>query len=264
MRCSPARLRRVRHRRSTTTAAPTARANRQLATGIWPSLREAAGWCTSNARSRTALRPGAEDVSWPTVSSKASARSCGAAEQYGDSCEKCGSTYSPADLIAQEHAQRALRRPGVRGRARSCSCASNRCTRSSTTGRRRAAHLQPRSPTTSPGTSSASRCRDWDVSRPAPYFGFEIPDSEGQLLVRLVRRADRLHGGDQGMVRAHRPVARGLVAEPAVQEVEIHHFIGKDITYFHTLFWPALLQDGRATTCRRSAFTMHGFLHCRR
>ena len=98
--------------------------------------------------------------------------------------------------------------------------------------------------------------RDWDVSRPAPYFGFEIPDSPGQLLVRLVRRPDRLHGLDPAVVRPTRREASTTGGASA--ETEIHHFIGKDITYFHTLFWPAMLKT--AGFSLPTKVHIHGFL----
>ncbi len=97
--------------------------------------------------------------------------------------------------------------------------------------------------------------RPWDVSRPAPYFGFEIPDSPGNYFY----------------VWFDAPL--GYVAATAdwcaktgehfddwwrSDEVEIHHFIGKDITYFHTLFWPAMLKTAGLTLPRR--VQIHGFL----
>ncbi len=89
---------------------------------------------------------------------------------------------------------------------------------------------------------SAKPLRDWDVSRPAPYFGFEIPDSPGQLLVRLVRRADRLYGLDQGMVRREGRSVRELVEEYRDRGPSLHR-------QRHHLFPHAVLaghaQDGR-------------------
>ena len=70
----------------------------------------------------------------------------------------------------------------------------------------------------------------------------------GQLLVRLVRRADRLHRLDEQWCETHGEQFDDWWRNP---ETEIHHFIGKDITYFHTLFWPAMLQDGRLQSAQR-------------
>ena len=87
---------------------------------------------------------------------------------------------------------------------------------------------------------------------------FRLRDSRqpGQLLVRLVRRADRLHGLDAAVVRAARREVRRLVAQR--RKTEIHHFIGKDITYFHTLFWPAMLQVAGFNLPEK--VHIHGFL----
>ncbi len=88
----------------------------------------------------------------------------------------------------------------------------------------------------------------------APYFGFEIPDAPGQVLLRLVRRADRLHG------RASRSSAPSagcdfddFWAPEAEGSTEVYHFIGKDIPYFHCLFWPAMLAGERVSVAHRSS-----------
>ncbi len=122
---------------------------------------------------------------------------CGAKDQYGDSCEVCGATYAPTDLKNPYSAvsgatpvRKQLRplllqavRPALPGLpARS--------------GRSRNGTLQPEAANkmqewlAQPGENKLT---DWDISRDAPYFGFEIPGRAGQVLLRLARRADRLH-----------------------------------------------------------------------
>ncbi len=122
--------------------------------------------------------------------------------------------------------------------------------------------------------------RDWDVSRPAPYFGFEIPDSPGDYwyvwfdapigyMASLQQWCDR-HGekfdawwpkrqwsvdSGQWSDKALRHQAPGDQTPPA----EIHHFIGKDISYFHTLFWPRVLVD--AGFQLPTKIHIHGFLN---
>ena len=102
--------------------------------------------------------------------------------------------------------------------------------------------------------------RDWDVSRPAPYFGFEIPDAPGHYWyvwfdapIGYIAATDEWSTARGGSWKEwwH----RGGTNEPAA---EIHHFIGKDITYFHTLFWPAMLET--AGLALPTKVRVHGFL----
>jgi methionyl-tRNA synthetase len=80
--------------------------------------------------------------------------------------------------------------------------------------------------------------RAWDISRDAPYFGFEIPGAARQVFLRLAGRADRLPGSFKACAR--RP-GRLRSLPRAGSDTELHHFIGKDIVNFHGLFWPAML-----------------------
>ena len=83
--------------------------------------------------------------------------------------------------------------------------------------------------------------RDWDISRPAPYFGFEIPDSPGNYWY----------------VWFDAPIGY-MASTKQWCDTEIHHFIGKDITYFHTLFWPGMLKTARFELPTK--VHIHGFL----
>jgi methionyl-tRNA synthetase len=108
---------------------------------------------------------------------------------------------------------------------------------------------------------------DWDISRESPYFGIEIPDAPGKyfyvwLDAPVGYLASLKNHFDKGQARDHwHPASRTaasfdeFVADPAVEQV---HFIGKDIVYFHTLFWPAMLQfSGRKTPAQ---VNVHGFI----
>ena len=114
--------------------------------------------------------------------------------------------------------------------------------RSSRSGRNRGGTCSPRSPITSRGTFSASRCRDWDVSRPAPVLRLRDSRQPGQLLVRLVRRTDRLSGLDAAVVRSSTANHSRLVAQPRDGGPPLHR-------QGHHLLPHALLaghaQDGR-------------------
>ena len=82
--------------------------------------------------------------------------------------------------------------------------------------------------------------RDWDVSRPAPYFGFEIPDSPGNYwYVWFDAPIGYMASTQQWCDRNGEKLDDWWRAS---EDCEIHHFIGKDITYFHTLFWPGMLK----------------------
>ncbi len=177
---------------------------------------------------------------------------CGAADQYGDSCENCGATYSPADLKNPLSV--------VSGTPPVWRESEHYFFRLSAFEPRLAAWVKS-------GTVQDSVARkleewfsqglkDWDISRDAPYFGFEIPDAPGkyfyvwfdapigylgsflQLCARIGLRFDDFLNPDS--------------------RAEMHHFIGKDILYFHTLFWPAVLEG--AGMRRPTSVHAHGFL----
>ena len=174
---------------------------------------------------------------------KGTCPNCGTEDQYGDNCESCGATYAPTELInprsvvsgatpelrASEHfffrvgdftdtlrtwLQGEVAIPGVRAKLREW-------------------------------IDAEGGLRDWDISRDAPYFGFEIPGHPGKYfyvwldapigyyssLLALARSGEKPGFDEAGFERLLQP---GDTAE-------LHHFIGKDIVNFHGLFWPAVL-----------------------
>ena len=192
---------------------------------------------------------------------------CGAKDQYGDTCEVCGAVYAPTELKNPYSAltgatpvlktQRALLLPAVATRAASTSCKG----------------WTQRRPAAARGAEQGQRMvrgrrdghgglADWDISRDAPYFGIEIPDAPGKYfyvwldapigyLASLKNYFDK--GGAAGTAR--RAASTQFMADPAVEQV---HFIGKDIVYFHTLFWPAMLQfSGRKVPDQRQRARLH-------
>ena len=96
---------------------------------------------------------------------------------------------------------------------------------------------------------------DWDVSRPAPYFGFEIPDSPGNYWYVWFDAPIGYIGSSHEWCKKH---GEKLDDWWRSAETEIHHFIGKDITYFHTLFWPAMLKTAGFSLPKK--VHIHGFL----
>jgi methionyl-tRNA synthetase len=187
---------------------------------------------------------------------------CKSPDQYGDSCDKCGSTYSPSDLIDPVSTLSGAK-PELRSAAHlfieleKLHGFLEQWSQASGTN----ASLQTEVANYLKGHFLNEPLRDWDVSRPAPYFGFEIPDSPGNYwyvwfdapigyMASLSEYCQRTGKSfDAWWPRGKSgPSANG----------EIHHFIGKDITYFHTLFWPGMLKT--AGFKLPTKVHIHGFL----
>ena len=178
---------------------------------------------------------------------------CKAEGQYGDNCEVCGATYEPSELIDPRSSI-----SGVVPEQRTHPHLFVKLERfhdfleewTQTPGR-----IPPETSNWLRGTFLKEPLRDWDISRPAPYFGFEIPDSPGNYFyvwldapigyIASTKEWCDLRGEDLG----------NWWRNP---DCEIHHFIGKDIAYFHTLFWPAMLKT--AGFQLPTKIHVHGFL----
>jgi len=178
---------------------------------------------------------------------------CGSEDQYGDACEVCGATYSPADLINPVSV--------LSGTRPLWKESEHYFFRLSTFGESlrkwmTTAALHPHI-TSKLEEWFAAGLQDWDISRDAPYFGFLIPGTQDKYFyvwldapvgyaasfLQLCNRRDDLDFEDYWL--------------PG-HDTELYHFIGKDIVYFHTLFWPAVL-DGAGFRLPTSVFA-HGFL----
>jgi methionyl-tRNA synthetase len=177
---------------------------------------------------------------------------CGAADQYGDSCEVCGSTYAPADLIDP--------RSTLSGTTPVWRESEHLFFRlkdfeASLRGWLAGGQLQPAVRAKLEEWFEAG-LQDWDISRDAPYFGFEIPDAPGKYFYVWFDAPI----GYLGSFRALCDL-RGLDFDDYFRPgspTELYHFIGKDISYFHTLFWPAVLEA--AGMRKPTAVFVHGFL----
>ncbi|HBB75784.1 MAG TPA: methionine--tRNA ligase, partial [Planctomycetaceae bacterium] len=182
---------------------------------------------------------------------------CGAGDQYGDSCERCGAAYTPADLVDPVSTLSGTR-PTVRSaphlfvRLEPLHAFLAEWTRSSGAVDGPIANYLA-------GHFLGEPLRDWDVSRPAPYFGFEIPDAPGHFWYVWFDAPIGYLAATAEWCAAHGESFADWWGRERVQPTaEIHHFIGKDITYFHTLFWPAMLEaTGLALPTR---VHVHGFL----
>jgi methionyl-tRNA synthetase len=189
---------------------------------------------------------------------------CGAKDQYGDSCEVCGAVYTPTDLTnpfsvltgatpvmkSSEHYFFKLSDP--------------RCIEFLEDWTQTPGRLQPEvfnkikewfATDEDASGNKTGGLGDWDISRDAPYFGIEIPDAPGKYFYVWL---DAPIGYLASLKNYFGKTGRDFDAFLADETVEQIHFIGKDITYFHTLFWPAMLHfSGRKTP---DHVFVHGFI----
>lgn len=178
---------------------------------------------------------------------------CNSPNQYGDSCEKCGKTYSPADLIdpistlsgttpeVRTAPHLFIELEQLHGFLQEWTQSGN--------------HLQPEIANYLAGHFLCDPLRDWDISRPAPYFGFEIPTHPGHYWYVWFDAPIGYMASTQQWCDRHGEKFDDWWRS---DNTEIHHFIGKDITYFHTLFWPGMLKTAGFTLPEK--VHIHGFL----
>ena len=194
---------------------------------------------------------------------------CGAKDQYGDSCEVCGSTYAPTDLI-EPYSVLTGARPELRSSEHFFFQLSDpRCVAflrdwTAGTNRRGEKRLQPEvyAKTQEWLGPDGKGLVDWDISRDAPYFGIPIPDAADKFFYvwydapigYLASLKAYFDGGEAKANGERRSFDEFLAAE----DVEQIHFIGKDIIYHHTLFWPAIL--GLAGRRVPDAIYTHGWI----
>jgi methionyl-tRNA synthetase len=180
---------------------------------------------------------------------------CGATDQYGGSCEKCGATYSAFELkppvISTTDGL-----PPVPGQSWHYLVRIESLHDFLEEWTQRGDHLQPEVANYLNGHFLHEPLRDWDVSRPYPYFGFEIPGTNGAHFwyVWFDAPIGYMASTKQWCAKQGEKLDDWWCS----RQTEIHHFIGKDITYFHTLFWPAMLKI--AGYSLPTKVHIHGFL----
>ena len=230
--------------------------NEKLAQSIYLKLRDAG---LIEKRSIEQAYDPVKEMFLPDRFIKGECPKCGAKDQYGDNCEKCGATYSPTDLKnpfsvvsgttpikkVSDHYFFKLSDPR-------CETFLREWTQVKTP-------LQPEARNKMKewvGQPGESKLGDWDISRDAPYFGFEIPDAPGKYFYVWLDAPIGYYASFLNYCQA-----KGLNFDEWVKPdttTEQYHFIGKDILYFHTLFWPATLHfSGYRTPTNVFA---HGFL----
>jgi methionyl-tRNA synthetase len=189
---------------------------------------------------------------------------CGATEQYGDGCEKCLTQYAPTDLIKpysalsgatpvpRESKQLFVRIEDLHQFLEEWTQTSGA--------------LQTEVANYLKGHFLGEPLKDWDISRPARYFGFEIPDFPGNYwfvwfdapIGYIASTWQWCKKNNESLDDWWRPTIPDAHSIRDGSSAEIHHFIGKDITYFHTLFWPAMLKT--AGFSLPAKVHIHGFL----
>lgn len=185
---------------------------------------------------------------------------CGAVDQYGDSCEKCGAAYAPTDL---KNAVSTLSgaTPELR-RAKHLFVAIEGLRADISAWLKEPGHVEPEVRNYLEGhfLVEGQTLRDWDISRPAPYFGFEIPDAPGHYWYVWFDAPIGYIGNLQTWCK-NKGEDFGNWWGPTTdknRDTKILHVIGKDIVYFHTLFWPGMLHAAGYKLPDR--VQVHGFL----
>jgi len=208
--------------------------NREQCHAIWNSLREAG---LVNEKAVTQLFDTEAGTFLADRFVQGTCPVCKSEDQYGDNCDKCMATYTPAELIDPVSTLSGTK-PELRT-ADHLFVNIEQLHEFLEEWTQSGEHLQPEVANYLKGHFLGDPLRDWDISRPAPYFGFEVPDSPGNYwyvwfdapIGYVAATADWCEANNESLADWWKN-----------SETEVHHFIGKDITYFHTLFWPAMLK----------------------
>ncbi|QEY61813.1 methionine--tRNA ligase [Metapseudomonas lalkuanensis] len=178
---------------------------------------------------------------------------CGTEDQYGDNCESCGATYSPTELknpksaisgatpVLKESLHYFFKLPNFDAMLKEWT---------------RSGALQE-SVANKIAEWLDAGLQEWDISRDAPYFGFEIPDAPGKYFYVWLDAPIGYMASFQNLC-ARRPELDFDAFWNKDSKAELYHFIGKDIVNFHALFWPAMLEG--AGYRKPTALNVHGYL----
>lgn len=228
--------------------------NRELATTIYKALKANGKIATKTIEQ---FFDPVKNMFLPDRFIKGECPKCHAKDQYGDSCEVCGATYNPTELINPYSAVSGA--APVRKETEHYFFKLGDCEdflRKWTTGQ--LSDVPPLQPEAANKMQEwfASGLNDWDISRDAPYFGFEIPDAPGKYFYVWL-------DAPIGYMASFKKLCadKGLDFDEYWKQdskTELYHFIGKDILYFHALFWPATLEY--AGYRKPTRIFAHGFL----
>lgn len=224
--------------------------NRELSSAIYLKLREAGHIAT---RPVTQYFDPEKQMFLADRFIKGTCPKCGTADQYGDNCEACGATYSPTELkdpksaisgatpVLKESLHYFFKLPDFQEMLQ-------QWTRSGT--------LQD-SVANKLAEWLDAGLQEWDISRDAPYFGFEIPDAPGKYFYVWLDAPIGYMASFKNLC-ARRPELDFDAYWQQGSDAELYHFIGKDIVNFHALFWPAMLEG--AGYRKPTALNVHGYL----
>ena len=224
--------------------------NRELSSAIYIKLREAGHIAT---RSITQYFDPEKKMFLADRFIKGTCPKCGAEDQYGDNCEKCGATYAPTDLknpksamsgatpVLKDSEHFFFKLPDFDAMLKSWT---------------RSGALQDAVANKIAEWLDAG-LQQWDISRDAPYFGFEIPDAPGKYFYVWLDAPIGYMASFKNLC-ARRPELDFDAYWAKDSTAELYHFIGKDIVNFHALFWPAMLEG--AGYRKPTAINVHGYL----
>ncbi|MEM5439100.1 methionine--tRNA ligase [Paraburkholderia diazotrophica] len=228
--------------------------NRVLSESIYTAL-QAAGLI--EARDIEQAYDPVKEMFLPDRFIKGECPKCHAKDQYGDNCEVCGSTYQPTELINPYSVVSGATPIKKTSTHYFFKLSDPRC---ESFLRGWVGGLAQQEATNKMrewlGDAGEAKLADWDISRDAPYFGFEIPGAPGKYFYVWLDAPVGYYASFRNLAQK-----RGVDFDAWVKKgskAEQYHFIGKDILYFHTLFWPAMLEfSGHRTPTNVFA---HGFL----
>ncbi len=208
--------------------------NKELATFIYSQLKNN-GFI--NSRSISQLFDPEKEMFLPDRFVKGTCPKCKAEDQYGDNCDNCGETYSPTDLINPKSAVSGATPimkdsihfffdlPQFEGMLKTWT---------------RSGALQEET-ANKMNEWFESGLQQWDISRDAPYFGFEIPGETGKYFYVWLDAPIGYMGSFKNYCDKNNHIDFNEYWKKD-STTELYHFIGKDIVYFHSLFWPAMLE----------------------
>jgi len=224
--------------------------NRELSSMIYTRLRDAGHIAT---RSVTQYFDPEKQMFLADRFIKGTCPKCGTEDQYGDNCEKCGATYAPTDLkdpksaisgatpVLKESQHFFFKLPDFDAMLKSWT---------------RSGALQEAVANKIAEWLDAG-LQQWDISRDAPYFGFEIPGEPGKYFYVWLDAPIGYMASFKNLC-ARRPDLDFDAYWAKDSSAELYHFIGKDIVNFHALFWPAMLEG--AGFRKPSGINVHGYL----